>query len=141
MYLPHKGAQSVRAAFTAPAIPNPMGDTPAQVGGNSYIGQLAPVKTLAGLSGSASIKGKTLTLTVVNPHLTKPMTTEIAVRGASVTSAKGTVLAEKDVHAHNDFAHPDAVKPSAVTGLNPSSGKLVHTFPPASVTSLEITLT
>ncbi len=141
MYLPHKGAQSVRAAFTAPAIPNPMGDTPAQVGGNSYIGQLAPVKTLAGLSGSASIKGKTLTLTVVNPHLTKPMTTEIAVRGASVTSAKGTVLAEKDVHAHNDFAHPDAVKPSAVTGLNPSGGKLMHTFPPASVTSLEISLT
>jgi alpha-N-arabinofuranosidase len=141
MYLPHKGAQSVRAAFTAPAIPNPMGDTPAQVGGNSYIGQLAPVKTLAGLSGSASIKGKTLTLTVVNPHLTKPMTTEIAVRGASVTSAKGTVLAEKDVHAHNDFAHPDAVKPSAITGLNPSGGKLMHTFPPASVTSLEISLT
>jgi len=140
MYLPHKGAQSVRAAFTAPAIPNPMGDTPAQVGGNSYIGQLPPVKTLAGLSGSASIKGKTLTLTVVNPHLTKPMTTEIAVRGASVTSAKGTVLAEKDVHAHNDFAHPEAVKPSAVTGLNPSGGKLTHTFPPASVTSLEITL-
>jgi alpha-N-arabinofuranosidase len=141
MYLPHKGAQSVRAAFTAPAIPNPMGDTPAQVGGNSYIGQLAPVKTLAGLSGSASIKGKTLTLTVVNPHLTKPMTTEIAVRGASVTSAKGTVLAEKDVHAHNDFAHPDAVKPSSVTGLSPAGGKLMHTFPPASVTSLEITLT
>ena len=140
MYLPHKGAQSVRAAFTAPAIPNPMGDTPSQVGGSSYIGQLPPIKTLAGLSGSASIKGKTLTLTVVNPHLTKPMTTEIAVRGASVTSARGTVLAEKDVHAHNDFAHPDTVKPSAVTGLKPSAGKLMHTFPPASVTSLEITL-
>lgn len=140
MYMPHRGAQAVRAAFTAPAIPNPMGDTPSQVGGSSYIGQLPPIKTLAGLSGSASIKGKTLTLTVVNPNLTKPMTTEIAVRGASVTAAKGTMLAEKDVHAHNDFAHPDAVKPSAVTGLAPSGGKLTHTFPPASVTSLEITL-
>src|SRR6185437_7499300 len=93
MYLRHKGAQSVRAAFTAPSISNPMGVTPAQVGGHSYIGQLAPVKSLAGLSGSASIKGKTLTLTVVNPHLTQPMITEIAVRGASVTSARGTVLA------------------------------------------------
>jgi alpha-N-arabinofuranosidase len=140
MYMPHRGAQSVRAAFTGPAISNPMGDTPSQVGGSSYIGQLAPIKTIAGLSGSASIKGKTLTLTVVNPHLTKPMTTEIAVRGASVSSAKGTVLAEKDVHAHNDFAHPDVVKPNAVSGLAPSGGKLTHTFPPASVTSLEITL-
>ncbi|MBS1800045.1 MAG: alpha-L-arabinofuranosidase [Acidobacteria bacterium] len=140
MYLPHKGAQSVRAAFTAPGIANSTGNTPAQVGGNSYIGQLAPMKSLAGLSGSASIKGKTLTLTVINPHLTQPMTTEIAVRGASVTSAKGTVLAEKDVHAHNDFSHPDAVKPSPVNGLKPSGGKLTHSFPPASVTSLEITL-
>jgi alpha-N-arabinofuranosidase len=140
MYMPHRGAQSIRAAFTAPSIPNPMGDTPSQVGGSSYIGQLPPIKSLAGLTGSASIKGKTLTLTVVNPHLTKPMTTEIAVRGASVTAAKGTVLAEKDVHAHNDFAHPDVVKPSAVSGLALSGGKLMHTFPPASITSLEIKL-
>jgi len=140
MYAPHRGGQAVRTAFTAPTIPNPMGTVPAQVGGNSYIGQVPPVKTLAGLSGSASIKGKTLTLTVVNPHLTRPATTEVAVRGASVTAAKGTVLAEKDVHAHNDFANPNAVKPSAVSGLTPSGGKLVHTFPPASVTTLEITL-
>lgn len=140
MYAPHRGGQSVRVAFTAPSIPNPMGTVPAQVGGNSYIGQLPPVKTLAGLSGSASIKNKTLTLTVVNPHLTKPATTEIAVRGASVTAAKGTVLAEKDVHAHNDFANPNAVRPGSVTGLTPSGGRLVHTFPPASVTTLEITL-
>jgi alpha-N-arabinofuranosidase len=69
------------------------------------------------------------------------MTAGIAVRGASVASTKGTVLTEKDVHAHNDFAHPDAVKPSAVAGLKPSGGKLTHTFPPASVTALEIALT
>jgi alpha-N-arabinofuranosidase len=140
MYAPHRGGQSVRASFTAAAIPNPMGETASQVGGNSYIGQLPPIKTLAGLSGSASVKGKTLTLTVVNPHLTQPMTTEIAVRGASIASAKGTVLAEKDVHAHNDFAHPDAVKPSDLASLTPAGGKLVHTFAPASVTSFEITL-
>ena len=140
MYLPHQGAQAVRAEFSAPSIVNPLGTTASQVGGSSYIGQLPPIKSLAGLSGSASLNGKTLTLTVVNPHLTQPMTTGIAVRGASVTSAKGTVLAEKDVHAHNDFAHPDAVKPSTVDGLKPSGGKLTHTFPPASITALEITL-
>jgi alpha-N-arabinofuranosidase len=140
MYLPHQGSQAVRADFSAPSISNPLGDTPSQVGGNSYIGQLPPIKTLAGLSGSASINGKTLNLTVVNPHLTNAMTTEIAVRGSSVASVKGTVLAEKDVHAHNDFANPNAVKPSAAVTQSPSGGRLIHTFPPASVTALEITL-
>jgi alpha-L-arabinofuranosidase len=148
MYLPHRGAQAVRAEFTARAIPNPLGNTPIQVGGASYIGALAPVKTLAGLSGSASLaakgpaseNGKLLTLSVVNPHLTRPMTTEIAVRGASVTSATGTVLSSHDIHDHNDFAHPDAVKAAAASVNTPNGGKLLHTFPPASVTTLQIRL-
>ena len=80
MYLPHRRAQAVRAEFTAPAISNPLGNMPIPVGGNSYIGALPPVKTLAGLSGSASLaaqgpgsdNGKLLTLSVVNPHLTRP---------------------------------------------------------------------
>jgi alpha-N-arabinofuranosidase len=144
MYLPHRGGRAVRAEFTAPPIPNPLGNIPIQVGGNSYIGALAPLKTLAGLSGSASISaqgsGKLLTLTVVNPHLTRLTTTEIAIRGASIASASGTVLASRDVHDHNDFDHPNAVKPEAATVNSPSLGKLQHTFPPASVTSLQITL-
>jgi alpha-N-arabinofuranosidase len=145
MYLPHHGAQAVRAEFMAPSINNPLGDTPSQVGGNSYIGQLPPVRSLAGLSGSASLaansNGKTLNLTVINPHLTDAMTSEISVRGATISSAKGTVLAEKDVHAHNDFANPKAVEPRAASAMQPGGGRLVHTFPPASVTALEITLT
>jgi alpha-L-arabinofuranosidase len=144
MYLPHRGAQAVRAEFTASTIENPIANASIPVGGNSYAGSLEASKTLAGLSGSASIAttgdGKVLTLTVVNPHLDQPMTTEIAVRGASVASATGTVLAERDVHAHNDFAHPDAVKPAAATVQTPTAGRLLHTFPPASVTTLQLTL-
>jgi len=144
MYLPHRGAKAVRAEFTAPAIPNPLGNTPIQVGGNSYIGALPPVKSLAGLSGSASISangnGKQLTLSVVNPHLSRPVTTEIAIRGASISAASGTVLASHDVHDHNDFVRPDAVKPAAAAVASPSGGKIHYTFPPASVTTLTITL-
>src|ERR1700716_1175040 len=44
MYLPHRGAQAVRAEFTAPAIANPLANAPVPAGGNSYIGALAPVK-------------------------------------------------------------------------------------------------
>lgn len=143
MYMPHQGAQSVRTQFSAAGIPNPLANAPIPVGGNSYAGSIDASKILAGLSGSASISPsnpKLLTLTVVNPHLDKPMTTEIAVAGASIASASGTVLSEPDVHAHNDFAHPDAVKPSAATVGSTSGGRLTHTFPAASVTSLQITL-
>src|SRR5580698_5044232 len=55
MYLPHSGAQAVRAEFTAPSISNPLANAPIPAGGNSYRGSLDASKTLAGLSGSASV--------------------------------------------------------------------------------------
>jgi alpha-L-arabinofuranosidase len=144
MYLPHSGAQAVRAEFTAPSIRNPLANAPIPAGGNSYRGSLDASKTLAGLSGSASIapsgNGKEVTLTVVNPHLDQSLTTEIVIHGASIASAAGTVLNEADVHAHNDFDHPNAVRPRSATTGQPSAGRLLHTFPAASVTTLRITL-
>ena len=143
MYMPHRGGQSVRAEFSAPAIRNPLANASIPVGGNSYTGSLEAVKLLAGLSGSASISAtnpKLLTLTVVNPHLDRPVTTEIGVAGAGIASYGGMVLEEDDIHAHNDFAHPNAVHPTAVVAAQPSGGRLVHTFPPASVTTLQLTL-
>lgn len=144
MYLPHSGAQAVRAEFAAPTIRNPLGNAPIPVGGNSYRGSLEAVRSLAGLSGSASIattgNGKQLTLTVVNPHLDRPLTTEIAVSGAAIASYTGTVLSEPDVHAHNDFAHPNAVHPRPATLAQPTAGRVLHTFPAASVTTLQINL-
>jgi alpha-N-arabinofuranosidase len=143
MYLPHRGAQAIRAEFSAPAIRNPLANAPIPVGGNSYTGSLEAVKLLAGLSGSASIapgNPKLLTLSVVNPHLDRPVATEIAVSGAPIASYTGTVLAEPDVHAHNDFDHPNAVHPNPATLATLAAGRLIHTFPPASVTTLQLTL-
>ena len=143
MYMPHMGAQAVRAEFSATAIPNPMANAPIPVGGNSYTGSLEPEKYLKGLSGSASISPtnpKLITLTVVNPHLDRPMAAEINAGGAAIASYKGTVLAAPDVHAHNDFSQRDAVKTAAAATASVSGGRVVHTFPPASVTALEITL-
>jgi alpha-L-arabinofuranosidase len=144
MYLPHSGAQGVRAEFTAPSIRNPLANAPIPAGGNSYRGSLDASKILAGLSGSASVvpsgSGKQITLTVVNPHLDQSLTTEVVVHGASIANAAGTVLSEADVHAHNDFDHPDAVHPRAATVNQSSGGRLIHTFPSTSVTTLNITL-
>ena len=144
MYLPHSGAQAVRAEFTAPSIRNPLAYALIPAGGNSYRGSLEASKILAGLSGSASVNaagtGKHITLTVVNPHLDRPLTTEVVVSGASIASATGTLLNEPDVHAHNDFEHPNAVHPRPASVEPPTAGRLLHIFPSASVTTLNITL-
>jgi alpha-N-arabinofuranosidase len=144
MYLPHSGAQAVRAEFTAPSIRNPLADALIPAGGNSYRGSLEASKVLAGLSGSASVNaagsGKQITLTVVNPHLDRPLTTEVVVSGASIARATGTLLNESDVHAHNDFEHPNAVHPRPASVEPPTAGRLLHIFPSASVTTLNITL-
>jgi alpha-L-arabinofuranosidase len=134
----------VERRFTAPTISSPLANAPIPAGGDSYRGSFDASRTLAGLSGSASVAttgtGKHITLTVVNPHLDQPLTTEIAVRGASIASATGTVLNEPDVHAHNDFDPPNAVHPHPATIGQPTAGRLLHAFPSASVTTLNITI-
>jgi len=124
MYMAHMGALSVRTEFAAPPV--------------SYDRHGRP-GTLWGLQGSASLSGRKLTLSVVNPHASRTVDAEIVVRGASVANGTGQVLTNADLHAHNDFQHPDVVHP-APTALTIAGGRLRHEFPPASVTSLSLTL-
>jgi alpha-N-arabinofuranosidase len=125
MYAPHQGAQAVRAEFIAPRVTYTRDEKPAE---------------FSGLSGSASVKGKQLTLTVVNPDLNNARETDIVISGARISSCAARVLSAGDVHAHNSFENPHAVVPrdeSARTGVN---GALVFKFAPASVTRLQISL-
>jgi len=124
MYSAHQGAQSLRAIFSAPQV--------------SYMRNTQPA-SLGGLTGSASLRAKDLTLTVTNPSLDQVREAEIVLRGGTVASASAVTLAAADVHAHNTFDQPRAVEPSeqAPALRGPS---LVHRFPPASVTKLTIKL-
>ena len=124
MYMAHMGARSVRTEFAAPRVSY---DRRGQQG------------TLWGLNGSASIAGKNVTLTVVNPHASRELETEVVVRGGTVASAAGQVLTNADLHAHNDFEHPDVVHPEPVS-VTVEAGRLRHRFPPASVTALSLRL-
>ena len=121
MYQSHMGGRSLRVVSDAPAI--------------SYGDQ----KTFWGLAGSASLHGKTLVVTIVNPHMSEPRVTEVSLRGASAKSAQVTVLAASDIHAHNDFDHPQAVAPKTEP-VSVSGPRFTWTFAPASVTKLEIEL-
>jgi len=140
MYLPHRGATSLRTVFQAQPIENPLAGSAIPVGGNSTAGALQAERTLAGLSGSASINGKSVTLSVVNPHHDRPINTEVTIRGTQIASASGMVLASHDVHDHNDFEHPETVRPAPIVPVRISNGRLIHIFPPASVTTLLIEL-
>jgi alpha-L-arabinofuranosidase len=85
------------------------------------------------------VKSKQLTVTVTNSSLNQPRETEIAIRGGTAASAKAVTLAASNAYAHNSFTAPRAVEPreAAVSLRGPA---LVHRFPPASVTKLEIVL-
>jgi alpha-N-arabinofuranosidase len=124
MYVAHQGGQSVRTMTSAPHA--------------SYSWNGAPA-ALRGLSGSGSLKGKTLTLTVTNPSLEAARDTEIVIRGGKARSVSGHTLAAGDVHAHNSFEDPKAVAPKSITASLRGSG-LTFTFPPASVTRFELML-
>jgi alpha-N-arabinofuranosidase len=124
MFVPHMGARAVRALFNSPEVKYTRVDKPAE---------------FWGLAGSASVSGKQLTLTVTNPHLTEAREAEIVVRGARAESARARVLAESDVHAHNSFERPRDVEPRDAQA-KATAGALSFSFPPASVTRLQITL-
>ncbi len=124
MYAAHQGATAVRTVFSAPEISLPRQE-----------------RTIAlwGLGGSASLRGNTLTVTVVNPHATSARECAISVRGASIKNAEATTLSSTDLRAHNSFDAPNALAPRAVA-VTLRSNALVHTFQAASVTSMQIDL-
>ena len=129
MYMAHAGGTSVRTEFIAPRV--------------SFTRLDAQRKEVPagfwGLNGSASVKGKQLVLTVVNPHHNQARETEIAIRGASLKSGVSSTLTDADLHTRNSFANPHALEPKDAP-VNASGSSLVFQFAPASVTRLTFTL-
>jgi len=125
MYSPHQGAQSIRTICSAP---RPSYTRNGQAGNTR------------GLSESASLSDKRLILTVANPEAAQSRVAEIVIRGAQVKSITGTVLAGKDIHAHNSASQPDAIRPVDVQTVVGRGGIFAHEFPPASVTKLQMML-
>ena len=124
MYSAHYGGQSLRTMISAPRV------------GFNYESK---ANSIWGLAGSASLAGKQVTLTVVNPHASEASETEIVVRGAEVRSAAARTLSASDIHAHNSFEQPRAVEPRDAE-VAASGAMLVHRFPAASVTRLALRL-
>ena len=125
MYSAHAGGQSLRTLCSAPGI---------------VYERVGSKGSLWGLAGSASLTGRTLTLTVVNPHVSEAREAEVAVRGAALTPGRAITLTATDIRAHNSFDQARAVTPTGERTAPPRSGVLAYRFPPASVTRLTLDL-
>ncbi|MFN8542090.1 MAG: alpha-L-arabinofuranosidase C-terminal domain-containing protein [Thermomicrobiales bacterium] len=126
LYKVHQRAQAVRLACSAPEITF-------EHNGES--------RQLFGLAGSASIQGRTLALTVVNPQLDTPVEATINLRGGQVSGPmEETVLTHTDIHAHNTFDVPETVVPAPARTLPLGGDSFTHTFAPQSVTRLLVPL-
>ncbi len=120
LYRGHMGSQLVPMKIQAPEL---------NVPGLEGSGRLV------GLSGSASIRERRMTVTLTNPSLDSPVTARI--RGAGVAEAKGVVLTHADMRAANTFAKPDEVRPAALA-VKVAGDVAEVTLPPKSVAALDV---
>ncbi len=137
MYAAHQGATAIRASFSATPLGRiPVNNEPMD---SDLMKGTAPAAPLAALSGSCSIKGSAITLTVVNPDLKNAQETVVAVRGERVGSVKATVFTSTDMRAHNTLDEPNALEPKSDEIPKPGP-VLIYRFKPASVTRLDLVL-
>jgi len=118
MYKEHQNGQAVRTEFSAPTTDSERG--------------------LWGLQGSASMKGKQIFLTVVNPDISRHRETEVVIPGAKIKTAVARVFSSSNIRDYNNLDNPNIIPAPVTTNLNIQKGKLVHEFKSASVTSLLI---
>ena len=95
---------------------------------------------IAGLAGSASIRGKRLTVTLTNLSTDGSVATRIRFTGgAKGNEARGQVLTDGDMAAANTFQHPNEVKLSQLAVSIAGNGLSV-VIPKQAVAAIEIEL-
>ena len=125
MYRPHMGARLAPMQVRGAEL-----TVPAQEGSAK----------MAGLTGSASIREKRLTLTLTNPSLDSAITARIRFAGGALASdARGAVLTHSDMRARNSFQNSNEVGPSSLS-VKVSGASLVVEIPRQAVAAVEIQL-
>ena len=102
-----------------------------------------PVTTRCGWRGSRRrrrCRGRQVTLTVTNPDTQTAREASIGVRGAAIARAAAIALTAPSIQAVNTFDAPGQVRPRDAEVAQPRDGRFAHTFPPASVTRLQLDL-
>jgi alpha-N-arabinofuranosidase len=95
---------------------------------------------MPGLSGSASVTGKTVTVTITNPSLDSTVAARIRLTSGSIVEGRGKILTHADMTAGNTFDHPDKVKLAPFT-VTVRGNRAEISLPPRAVVSLELATT
>jgi alpha-N-arabinofuranosidase len=95
--------------------------------------------TIPALSGSASIRGNTLNVTLTNPSLDAHLSGKLSLTAGDIAEGKGTILTHANITASNTFDHPTEVQPAPFAVSIHGSGSAV-TVPPRSIVALELRL-
>jgi alpha-L-arabinofuranosidase len=125
MYRPHQAATAVPLKVEADNVRYTRGDKTAE---------------LFRIAGSASVRQRSATVTLVHTHVSEPLEVQVDLRGGSIKSVKGTVLAHEHLNAANTFDHPQEVMPRELPVAPAENGTFVVKLPPACVASLQIEL-
>lgn len=125
LYVPHQGARAVRAVVESEALTFRSDD-----------GKEHRIDTGA---GSASLKDRSLYVTLTHHSPSASSEVTIKLHGASAGAARGRVLAGADIRAHNTFEEPEAVRPAPLE-TKVAGAEVVVTLPPAAVAGIAIDL-
>jgi len=124
MYAPHQGGQSVRVQLDTDQV----GFT---LEGRS---EVLPV-----VAGSASLKGKTLFVTLTNAHAADAAEVTMSLVGGARAEAASARAISGEIHLHNTFDSPERVRPVEQPAAARGSEWKV-TLPAASVAAIEVRL-
>jgi len=94
---------------------------------------------VATVSGSASLKGKTLFITLTNAHATDAVEVTVDLLGGVQATGGTARILTGEIHAHNTFDAPETLTPRPYA-IEATGASFVLTLPPASVLAAEIAL-
>jgi alpha-N-arabinofuranosidase len=101
LYRGHQGGKAVTVEVEGPSVKFARGEERGEMGA---------------VAGSASVKGRVVTVTLTNAHARGAVEVELGVRGAEVKSAEGVVVAGEGIHSFNTFEEPNIVGPRRAEG-------------------------
>lgn len=125
LYQHHQGGQSLRVEVDASPV---------------LINEGPEMRRLASLSGSASRRQNTLTLTLVNVRLGEQIEAQITMRGASAAVVQQRSLTHIQMMAHNSFEIPETVVPTRAVVRDADASSFHVVIPAQSVNAIEIVL-
>jgi alpha-N-arabinofuranosidase len=91
------------------------------------------------VAGSASVRDKALTLTLVHTHAHEPAEVLVRLHDGKADSVRKTVLTHEKLNAHNTFDNPSVVTPK-MEEMKERGEAMKCVLPPASVVRLDVRL-